>query len=639
MKRLITLSSFILLVLSLVGCSFSLAEDITPPPGYATPTPLPGIGPLYPEQPPVPARGAALYAEKCAPCHGEQGLGNGPMAANLPVAVPAIGLAEIARRATPAEWYQIVSEGRMQRGMPPFLSLSPQERWDVVAYTFMLSLPSEDIQEGKALFEQHCASCHRPGGLAEKVNFADQAYMAQMSNAVLYQVTARGKGQMPAFADRLTERELWAVVAYLRSLSFDLSQPLAQAATPIPTQETPMATPVPTQQTPIATPAPGQETPVETPATADTTPAPSPEEATSVVGGFEVRGQVENQSGVSLPPDLQVTLYLYDLNTNQIVETRQQNVAEDGSFRFPNVSLRQSDGYWVEVEYQGVFYTSPFAHYDGSSQIEIPLTVYEVTNDLTLLKQDALHIFLDFSSPDVLRVEQFYVLSNPSQQTVLMPTDGASLPFIRLPDGAESVQLAPSQDSADFLPAQEGIALPPSANPFGVIVSFTLPYERNMTFSQPLVLPVSSVTVIATAGTRLMSEQFQDGGQQTFNGQVYQIYQARNLPAGELSFRLSAPSTLALSGVTAQPWLIALGALGIVLIVIGAVLFWRDRQRTLEEDVEETSAEESPDVEALLDAMIALDEQFRQGELERSVYEKRRAILKEQVREAISRRK
>lgn len=639
MNRLITLS-FLFIALSLVGCSFSLAEDITPPPGYATPTPLPEIGPLYPEQPPVPARGAALYAEKCAPCHGEQGLGNGPMAANLPVAVPAVGLAEIARRATPAEWYQIVSEGRMQRGMPPFLSLSPQERWDVVAYTFMLSLPAEEIERGQAIFEQNCASCHRPGSMAEKVNFTDQAYMAQISNAALYQVTARGKGQMPAFSDRLTERDLWAVVAYIRSLSFDLSQPLAQVATPVPAQETPAATSTPAQDIPEVTPAPAQETPAATPAPPDFTPTPASEESVTVASGFEVRGRLERQFSASLPSDLKVTLYLYDLNTNQVVETRTQTVAEDGLFRFADVPKMQLGGYWVELEYQGVFYTSPFAHYDGSAQVEIPLPVYEVTNDLTVLRQDALHIFLDFSSPDVLRVEQFYVLSNPSQQTVLVPTDGTSLPFIRLPVGAKSIQLAPSQDSADFLPAQGGIALPPSVKPFGVIVSFTLPYERNMTFSQPLVLPVSSVTVIATAGTRLTGEQFQDGGQQNFNGQLYQIYQARNLPAGELSFRLSAPATFALSGVTGQPWLIALGALGVVLIVIGAILFWRDRQRTVEDEgTEGTPVEESPDVEALLDAMIALDEQFRQGGLERSVYEKRRAILKEQVREAISRRK
>ncbi len=32
----------------LTACNFTLAEDVTPPPGYASPTPAPTLGPLYP---------------------------------------------------------------------------------------------------------------------------------------------------------------------------------------------------------------------------------------------------------------------------------------------------------------------------------------------------------------------------------------------------------------------------------------------------------------------------------------------------------------------------------------------------------------------------------------------------------------
>ncbi|MCS7010281.1 MAG: c-type cytochrome [Anaerolineales bacterium] len=612
MKRA-NLLLLIFTILFLAGCSFSLAEDITPPPDYATPTPMPDIGELHPAQPPSPAQGEALFAEKCAPCHGEQGLGNGPMAGNLPVAVPAIGLADISRKAIPADWYKIVSMGNLQRGMPPFLSLSPQERWNVIAYTLMLSMPVEEIETGKALFEANCATCHRTGGVAEKVNFTDQVYMSQMSNLALYQATARGKGQMPAFEGRLSEQEIWSIVSYLRSLSFDLNRPTAQAATPEPMQETPV---------------PPEATPTEV-----------PEEATPSTTGLAVQGRVENRSNASLPQDLKVTLYLYDLSTNQIAERWEQTVASDGSFRFTDIRTFPSAGYWVEAEYQGVFYISPFAEYDGSPSLDLSLPVYEVTKDWSSLKQEALHIFLDFSSPDLVRVEEFYVFYNLGTQAILLPTDGTSLPLIRLPADAASVQIAPSEESANFLPAQEGIALPPTSDAFGVVVSFTLPYERNMTFSQPLVLPVSSVTLITAAGTRVKSDQLQDKGQQDFSGQTYQIYQANNLSAGDLTFRLIAPSRIQIPIGNVQPWLIGMGALGVVFILLGAFLFWRDRLNQPSEEESASSEDQSEDTEAILDAIIALDEQFRRGELERSVYEKRRAILKEQVREALSRRK
>ena len=76
----------------LTACSFSLAEDITPPPGAQQPvvqasTQEAPTGPLYPLVPPDPAAGAANFAEKCAPCHGDTGLGDGPSASELPVPV------------------------------------------------------------------------------------------------------------------------------------------------------------------------------------------------------------------------------------------------------------------------------------------------------------------------------------------------------------------------------------------------------------------------------------------------------------------------------------------------------------------------------------------------------------------------
>ena len=71
---------FTFIVVWLSGCNFSLAADVTPPPGYQ---PQPAIqeqaeatsGPLYPLVPPDPQKGQAIYAEKCAPCHGRHRLG------------------------------------------------------------------------------------------------------------------------------------------------------------------------------------------------------------------------------------------------------------------------------------------------------------------------------------------------------------------------------------------------------------------------------------------------------------------------------------------------------------------------------------------------------------------------------------
>jgi len=97
------LSYLVLSSLFLSACS--LAEDITPPPGaeqmaVAQEQPLATNGPLFPLVPPSPADGQAVFAEKCAPCHGPAGMGDGPQAAQLPNPVAPIGSADFARQAT-----------------------------------------------------------------------------------------------------------------------------------------------------------------------------------------------------------------------------------------------------------------------------------------------------------------------------------------------------------------------------------------------------------------------------------------------------------------------------------------------------------------------------------------------------------
>ena len=126
----------ILALLAVMLSACSLAEDITPPPDYQSPTPAPTMSPLFPQTAPDLAVGAAIYAEKCAPCHGDAGLGDGPMAAQLQKPPAKIGSPELARAAAPVNWYTTVTEGNIGSFMPPFkTSLSDQQRWDVVAYT------------------------------------------------------------------------------------------------------------------------------------------------------------------------------------------------------------------------------------------------------------------------------------------------------------------------------------------------------------------------------------------------------------------------------------------------------------------------------------------------------------------------
>src|SRR5512142_159383 len=187
MESLMKLRHIILFTLITVlasACNFTLAEDVTPPPGYVPPTPMPTLV-LVPPQTPNIENGKAIFAEKCAGCHGATGMGDGPQGIQLGVTVPAFGLPEVARPGTLADWYTTVTRGNMERLMPPFASLTDQQRWDVVAYAMSLHTNTDLLAKGKQLFEKNCANCSTDF-------FKDQKKMSTLSETDLARIAKQG---------------------------------------------------------------------------------------------------------------------------------------------------------------------------------------------------------------------------------------------------------------------------------------------------------------------------------------------------------------------------------------------------------------------------------------------------------------
>ena len=93
------------------------------------------------------ARGKQIYASVCAVCHGEQGDGKGPAAADLPLKPPSFQDVRMVNEMAGNYWFWRVSEGGL---VEPFKSmgsvmpawkeqLSVEDRWAVIAYTHRLS--------------------------------------------------------------------------------------------------------------------------------------------------------------------------------------------------------------------------------------------------------------------------------------------------------------------------------------------------------------------------------------------------------------------------------------------------------------------------------------------------------------------
>lgn len=109
--------------------------------------------PLAPNKVPNFARGAALFGQNCATCHGEAGDGHGPDTAKLDTPPIAFTDAERARQRSVFALYQVITQGLDGTAMPSFDGLPADDRWALAFYTGHFAFPDAAATEGERLWK------------------------------------------------------------------------------------------------------------------------------------------------------------------------------------------------------------------------------------------------------------------------------------------------------------------------------------------------------------------------------------------------------------------------------------------------------------------------------------------------------
>jgi high-affinity iron transporter len=148
------------------GQAHALAADLL----VAYPTPL------APIRTPDLTRGAKLYAENCASCHGVTGRADGPLAADLDP--PAIAFADVerARQRSAFGLYQVINQGLEGTAMASFAHLSTDEQWDLAFYVGRFAFSEEQAAAGERLWKEDAAV---------RARFPDLKALSQVTPAAL----------------------------------------------------------------------------------------------------------------------------------------------------------------------------------------------------------------------------------------------------------------------------------------------------------------------------------------------------------------------------------------------------------------------------------------------------------------------
>ncbi|TFI59770.1 c-type cytochrome [Sphingomonas parva] len=155
--------------------------------------------PLAPSSIPDLGRGATLYAQNCASCHGAQGDGRGPAAVRMDP--PPIDFTDESRARERSLFglYQVIEQGLEGTAMPSFAHLSPEDRWALAFHVGRYAYPEGLASGGSEIFLEV--------GVSSKV--PDLAALVAITPAQLEQAVGAEKAK--------------AVTAYLRGHPEELS--------------------------------------------------------------------------------------------------------------------------------------------------------------------------------------------------------------------------------------------------------------------------------------------------------------------------------------------------------------------------------------------------------------------------------
>ena len=601
--RIASLSLLFAVAALLASCSLASPAPVSQPQAQqpAVPQQQPAQPFQLPTRRPSVTAGADLYQQKCVQCHGASGRGDGAMAAqiqartNTPVADLTSDV--VARARTPQEWYNIVSNGNLQKGMPGFAgSLDADQRWDVIAYAWSLAVSPQRAAQGQQVYAAQCVQCH---GAAGKGDGKDaQGKLSDLSAfATLAQVApgtwdqALASGHVPSFAGTLSEDDRRAAIDYVRTFAYDYSFGTPAVAT------TPgaVAAQTPSTQTPPAVP--------------------------QQISGYLVLGT----PGQTLPSGLSV-LFEFQRNSDNAIISQTVPLDAQGHFVVTATQMNHGDLMRASTEYDSITYYSDVVA--AGLQATLPITIYERTTDASTARASVLHVIAQ-PTDQGLSVNEVYVMSTKSDRVAANP--GQPILHISLPAGATQFTADPNMPADTLVLKGDGLdffgSLPTAAQGTeSIAFSYMLPKDAT-TLDRVVAFPIDLVNLLVQGDlqtVRITSDRFASQGTRDFQGTTYQLFQANNLTAGQrVALKIEpAGSTPAIDGRV---------VLGAVLVLIGVVglIIWQVTQR--KRPAVATARAVSIEKEALIDQIAALDDDFADGQLDEVNYKAKRAKLKDKL--------
>ena len=545
-------------------------------------------------------RGRKQFVQRCVQCHGEQGQGDGPLAEQISGNIPDFTAPDYAADMSPQDIFDIITEGRMEKMMPPWGDmLSEEERWDLVAYVWSLHIPQARLDAATQLYEASCTECHGSSGLGVSEDVPDLDANKWLSVPDADIVSAIAASSHPDVGLDAAQLALAAVASRRFSLGFDQAE-------------------------------------------------------VTVEGLGDIEVVVRNGTTGEVLPNQDVRLIIFE--QEQFTEMRDGKTDDQGLATFSGLPMPPTWAYVVETTYLDVPYHSDVGHFSpDSSKITLEVLVYDPGASLDAVSISRSHWLVDIPSAGFVGMGEVYSFVNSDDHVYAGDANPAQekphVLKLPLPENAIHIGVEGETIGERFL--LEGTTLidtqplPPGETQ--IFVRYTLPVvDGRVALDHPVLYPTAMLNLlIPDVGVQVEAPDWQEDAPIPTQDVTFLNYSIFNLPAGAtpaaaitgISAEVLARNTGAdepqqivdhnaapgISGQPNLPWLVS--GLGLLLLGGGVALGWRKYKQTQARRPAQIEAHKR----ALVAQMASLDDAFEAGDIAADSYHRQRNNLKLQL--------
>lgn len=560
--------------------------------------------------------------------------------------------------------------------------------------SFPVPLQPPAAGNGQVIYQESCAPCHglRGGGdgptAAQLPNpataFADPEVGRQAVPGEWFQVTKEGRMSlfMPPWKNRLSDEEIWDVVAYALTLhtsqaelargqavwteqcatchgdlgAGDGPQALAQGWPMVSLADLAYSSQHSlsdwfqvTNEGRGAMLAFGDQLSADdiwaAVTYARTFTFQPPAALTTVKGEGRIVGLVTNGTpGGDRVAGLTVTLHPF--RNGEALAVQETTAGADGTFTFSELPTDPAFSYLLFATYKGVQFNSQLLRFADGAELPAALAVYEASPTPGDIRVDLAQWFID-QQQGALLVGELYRVTHDSDHVYaggqeVAPGKRAVLQF-DLPAGYTNLAADGGAIGERFIRTAEGLVdtqpLPPGQSQ--VLLRYFLPYRGTRAeLAHAVRYPVGRFSVLANQALGATVEGLNAVGAQTVAGRTFDSYEAQNVPARQpisIQFRSLPRAAAGAAGRSTLVWAkspaLLFSLIGVVALAVGALLVLAlvrpsSPAPSASRPRSQPQAERSAQRQRLLQAVADLDDRYVAGEIAEASYRSQRTALK-----------